>query len=73
MEWHSVHSGIGMRNRKTRAFYILSILIVNKKTRPKFPFYCVGCGGSNRLEEKGRWRRENNRNVVVVVVVELKQ
>ena len=27
MEWHSVHSGIGMRNRKTRAFYILSILI----------------------------------------------
>ena len=43
MEWHSVHSGIGMRNRKTRAFYILAILIpavlkwriVNKKTRPK--------------------------------------
>ena len=27
MEWHSVHSGIGMRNRKTRAFYILAILI----------------------------------------------
>ena len=27
MEWHSVHSGIGMRNRKTRVFYILSILI----------------------------------------------
>ena len=27
MEWLSVHSGIGMRNRKTRAFYILSILI----------------------------------------------
>ena len=27
MEWHSVHSRIGMRNRKTRAFYILSILI----------------------------------------------
>ena len=27
MEWRSVHSGIGMRNRKTRAFYILTILI----------------------------------------------
>ena len=27
MEWHSVHSGIRMRNRKTRTFYILSILI----------------------------------------------
>ena len=27
MEWLSVHSGIGMRNRKTRAFYILSIFI----------------------------------------------
>ena len=27
MEWHSVHSEIGMRNRKTRAFYILAILI----------------------------------------------
>ena len=27
MEWHSVHSGIGIRNRKTRAFYILAILI----------------------------------------------
>ena len=27
MEWRSVHSRIGMRNRKTRAFYILTILI----------------------------------------------
>ena len=27
MEWHSVHSGIGMQNRKTRSFYILAILI----------------------------------------------
>ena len=27
MEWRSVHSGIGMRNRKTRVFYILAILI----------------------------------------------
>ena len=27
MEWHSVHSGIGMRNRKTRAFCILATLI----------------------------------------------
>ena len=27
MEWRSVHSGIGMRNRKTGAFYILAILI----------------------------------------------
>ena len=27
MEWPSVHSGIGMRNRKTRAFYILAILV----------------------------------------------
>ena len=27
MEWRSVHSGIGMWNRKTRAFYILAILI----------------------------------------------
>ena len=27
IEWRSVHSGIGMRNRKTRVFYILAILI----------------------------------------------
>ena len=27
MEWRSVHSGIGMRNKKTRVFYILAILI----------------------------------------------
>ena len=27
MEWRSVNSGIGMRNRKTGAFYILAILI----------------------------------------------
>jgi len=27
MEWRSAHSGIGMRNRKTRVFYILAILI----------------------------------------------
>ena len=37
MEWRSVHSGIGMQNRKTRVFYILAILIPElwiKKTRP---------------------------------------
>ena len=27
IEWRSVHSRIGMRNRKTRSFYILAILI----------------------------------------------
>ncbi len=27
VEWRPVHSGIGMWNRKTRAFHILSILI----------------------------------------------
>ena len=27
MEWHSVHSGIRMRNERTRAFHILAILI----------------------------------------------
>ena len=27
MEWRSVHSRIGMRNRKTHVFYILAILI----------------------------------------------
>ena len=27
LEWYAIHSGIGMRNRKTRTFYILVILI----------------------------------------------
>ena len=27
MEWRSVHSGIGMRNKRTREFHILAILI----------------------------------------------
>ena len=27
MKWRSVHSGLGMWNRKTRVFYILAILI----------------------------------------------
>ena len=27
MEWRSVHSGIRMRNKRTRAFHILAILI----------------------------------------------
>ena len=27
MEWRSVHSGIGIQNRKTRVFYILAILV----------------------------------------------
>ena len=27
MEWRSIRSGIGMRNRKTRQFHILAILI----------------------------------------------
>ena len=27
MEWRSIRSGRGMRNRKTRAFHILAILI----------------------------------------------
>ena len=51
MEWRSVHSGIGMRNRKTRAFYILATLIpelwiknallVNKKPHPLSYMHCT--------------------------------
>ena len=43
MEWRSVHSGIGMRNRKTRVFYILAILIpelwIKKRALILFSFH----------------------------------
>ena len=37
MEWRSVHSGIGMQNRKMCVFYILAILIPELRMKKRTP------------------------------------